>query len=277
MTGVPTDESSAAAAGGGPAAGAPPSNFLVTPEGNLVIAAPNEREWDRLSTIKSLADTLFNAIPAGSIPDELRCRQCNELLKSAVRVSCCGVLFCDECLRKLFEEALGDMATATASSASLTCPQCGARQSPEQALPDQEIRAKVTTFIESHNKFVIPEGVSTVGATAADGIKDEEKASAREQREDGETSPEKQPNSGAIRAPYPPVPFPFMIPGFMPPPPPGMMPPLPFARFPLPPSQPAIQQQHPHDPRREQRGRSRSPSPIASRGRGRSRSRSRSP
>lgn len=277
MPGTPTDDPSTAASNGGPAAGAPPSNFLVTPEGNLVIAAPNEREWDRLSTIKSLADTIVNAIPAGSIPDELRCRQCNELLKSAVRVSCCGALFCDECLRRLFEEALGDMATAAASSASLTCPQCGARLSPEQALPDQEVRAHVTTFIESHNKFVIPEGTSTIAATVADGSKGDEQASTREQREDGETSPEKQSNSGTMRAPYPPVPFPFMIPGFMPPPPPGMIPPLPFARFPFPPPSAAIKQQQSHDVRREQKDRSRSPSPTSVRGRRRSRSRSRSP
>lgn len=274
MPGTPSPENpSAASLAGGATASGPPSNFLVTPEGNLVVAAPNEREWDRLATIKSLADTIANAIPAESIPDELKCRQCGGLLKSAVRMPCCGALFCDECLRRLFEEALGDVATAAASPpASLACPQCGTRQSPEQALPDQEIRAKVAIFIESHNKFVIPEGaVAAAAGVPADERPGDEDAGAREQREDGETSPEKQSTSGAMRTPYPPIPFPFVIPGFMPPLPPGMA--LPFPGFPFPPPPVPSRQRHPPDIK-DQKARSRSPSPPSARARRRSRSRS---
>lgn len=32
-----------------------------------------------------------------SIPDELKCSMCSELMKDAVIIQCCGESFCDEC------------------------------------------------------------------------------------------------------------------------------------------------------------------------------------
>lgn len=32
-----------------------------------------------------------------SVPDELKCSICSELMKDAVIIQCCGESFCDEC------------------------------------------------------------------------------------------------------------------------------------------------------------------------------------
>lgn len=239
-TGIPKSFLKPVAAGDSEAA----SNFLVTPEGTLVVAAPNDLEWNRLSTIKAFAQTA-TAIPLNEIPDQLKCLadpQAPHLLIGAVTLTCCGSSFCDDCIRKRLEETL---VTAT-GDASLQCPHCGKQTTQDQVAPDEALRVKVTEFLESHNKFAIstPE---------------------LEDLEEGETSD--ATSNQAPAAPPPPMhhspPFGFPpMPFFFPPPIPGM--PLMFPPMPLPFGRP------PPPPRNYRRPEA----PSGSRSRSRSRSRS---
>ncbi|PJF17588.1 hypothetical protein PSACC_02594 [Paramicrosporidium saccamoebae] len=224
---------------------------LVTPEGNLVVAAPNEREWDRISTIKSLADTAAS-IPPEAVPQELKCALGDHLLNNAVRVPCCTAAFCDDCMRKLFEESSTSAGAATTGIVSIECPSCKKQIIQDKVLPHEELRAKVILFLESHNKFALP----------------------KENNEEG-ISAQKSPMMNEPPKPSPPLP-PHMFPPGMPPLPfflPGFLPPG------LPPMFP-----HPHHPVKrgahdDRRGRDRSQSPSRSRSRSpkRGRQRSRSP
>lgn len=34
------------------------------------------------------------------LPTEFRCEMCNDVLREAVLISCCGTSYCDECIRQ---------------------------------------------------------------------------------------------------------------------------------------------------------------------------------
>ena len=128
------------------------ANYLVTPDGTLVQMAPNEAEWDRLATIKSLAENLAD-IPSEEIPEDLKCLICSRLLNNAVSVPCCEASFCDDCLRRLFDEIEG----STLGVATLiNCPKCHSNLFQESIQPHLERRAQVNKFLESRNKFALP-------------------------------------------------------------------------------------------------------------------------
>ena len=38
-----------------------------------------------------------------SVPDELKCSICSELMKDAVIIQCCGESFCDECKLRFYQ------------------------------------------------------------------------------------------------------------------------------------------------------------------------------
>jgi protein MPE1 len=173
------------------------ASVLVTPEGNLVVAAPNEREWDRLSTIKSFADTVAS-IPPEAVPEELKCKLGDHLLNNAVKSPCCSSAFCDECLKKLFEQA----AASATTIATISCPICKEQMAQDRVFPHEELRVKVIQFIESHNKFALPK---------------------EDQTEDAQ---KEQKSPVMLEKPVPPMPlpgflhgmppFPFFLPGFLP-------------------------------------------------------------
>ena len=267
--------------------GSGPGNFLVTPEGNLVVAAPNEQEWDRIATIKSLAD-IAHAIPPELIPEELKCPSCSMLLNDAIRLECCKESFCDECIRNLFDNS---PVSALEENVTITCPVCQRTGiSQEMVLPCLEKRNQVADFIESHNKFIVP-GSDVANGTAVSGENDdtltaqtgkssvEINGSTDESRKDGvQVETKRSP-------PIPPFmpPFPFLMPGFMPLPPRPGMPMMPHRMphgmphgvppasimplFPLPPPEQGDERKRLYSPsnlRSRSRSRSRSPSPQRS-------------
>lgn len=196
-----------------PAAGQPDSasSYLVTPEGDLVVAAPNDREWDRIAKIRSLAETAAS-IPLEEIPSGLVCAMGGHILSDAVRMPCCGALFCDECVRNLFEDAV----SLTAGDATITCPKCRRERILQEGIvPDVDARNRVQSLLESRSQFKVPD-------------------EANHPEEDGTTpAGPTPPTTGSGKRPGegPPLPpFPFGFPPFpfmFPPPPPGMFPPPP--------------------------------------------------
>lgn len=185
---------------------------LVTPEGNLVIAAPNQREWERLATIKSLAESIAS-IPSEEIPDDLKCDVCHHLLNDAVKTPCCDGRFCDDCLRRLCEDAQ--------DSTKIPCPSCKKVFNQDHIAPDPPLRRRVKEFIDSRSVFNVPEGEEST--TEPDRAQEDDTHSTRK------TPPIPLPFPGMM-----PPPFPFM------PPPPfmGMMPPPFFFPPPIPSTRP---------------------------------------
>ncbi|KAI8813796.1 hypothetical protein BJ742DRAFT_379702 [Cladochytrium replicatum] len=89
------------ATGGAPGAAGPgEGGVMVTQNGDLVVAQPNELAWNKLKGVasqSSLGSTdLYEHIP---VPKELECPLCKRLLRDAVLSPCCGASFCDECKR----------------------------------------------------------------------------------------------------------------------------------------------------------------------------------
>lgn len=202
------------------------------------MTAPNEKEWDRLNTIRTISEEI-SSIPVDEIPFELKCTLCGQLLRNSVRVPCCASSFCDECVRGLFDDE---------SAPSIPCPTCTNPLTIESVVPDIEKRNEVNRFIESYG--LIPEPAPEVPL-------------------------EKTPKTvlpRGIPPGFPPLPFPF--PGFLPPGlfPMGFMPPPPPPRADL-----ATDRRRDKHRRFRSRSTSRSRSKSRSRSRSRSPSRSKSP
>ncbi len=212
----PAPPSAAGEAGDG-AQVASSSALLMTEEGSLVFAAPNEQEWDRLTSIKSLASTTAHMSADVAIPDALKCPICTNLLNGAVSPPCCSAAFCDDCLQRLLDDA-----------AAPPCPSCGTPiASAAQVAPNEDYRDRVTAFIECNDAFLLrDEETHTRRAPAA--------------RSSNARRPAEPPRGGAPPAGPPPPPWWFLGgPHGLPPlvrPPFGMPPP--FARPPFMPPPP---------------------------------------
>lgn len=92
--------------------------LMVTSEGGMVVAVPNEDEWRKISS-KAKAD---------NIPDDLRCGICDQLLTEPVSAACCRASYCEECVRELAE-----------------CPSCHKR--PLRFSLDEAIRRRCQAFV----------------------------------------------------------------------------------------------------------------------------------
>lgn len=93
--------------------------------------------------------------PEKKIPKELLCTLCNELLRDATIVPCCGVSFCDECVRDSLVEGDDEQ----------ECPSCKEVIVPDQLIPNKFLRSAVTNFLSESN--VLPRMHSAPVATAA--------------------------------------------------------------------------------------------------------------
>ena len=71
-----------------------------------------------------------------SVPAELLCPICGELLSDAVMMPCCAGSACDDCAR-----------TGIIESEGSRCPVCGDTANPEELIPYRLFRDKVGTWI----------------------------------------------------------------------------------------------------------------------------------
>ncbi|XP_026679056.1 E3 ubiquitin-protein ligase RBBP6 [Diaphorina citri] len=70
------------------------------------------------------------------IPEDLVCILCQDLMVDAVMIPCCGISFCDECIRNLLLE-----------SDEHECPDCKEKDvSPDTLIPNRFLRNKVNDF-----------------------------------------------------------------------------------------------------------------------------------
>ena len=63
--------------------------LMITSEGGMVVAMPNQGEWQRVSGM---------AGKTHDIPEALCCPICRQLFKQPVQVSCCQRFYCEECV-----------------------------------------------------------------------------------------------------------------------------------------------------------------------------------
>lgn len=82
--------------------------LMITSEGGMVVALPNQEEWQRVSGM---------AGKALDIPEALRCPKCGQLFKHPVQVSCCQRFYCEECVEN---ESRCPGCTQTLTGTSLT-------------------------------------------------------------------------------------------------------------------------------------------------------------
>ena len=68
-----------------------------------------------------------------TVPDELLCPICKELLTDAVMMPCCAGSACDDCAR-----------TGIVESEGSKCPVCGDVANPEELIPYRMYREKVS-------------------------------------------------------------------------------------------------------------------------------------
>ncbi|KAG7302657.1 hypothetical protein JYU34_012608 [Plutella xylostella] len=110
---------------------------MMTPSGSFAVPAVDHEAY-LASESAGGADTPTNApaAPAPSIPDELICSLCRDLLTDAVMIPCCGNSFCDECIRGSLLE-----------SEDRECPDCREKEiAPTTLIPNRFLRNSVSAF-----------------------------------------------------------------------------------------------------------------------------------
>ena len=83
------------------------------------------------------------------IPDKLKCSLCTKLLNTPVRVQCCGVCYCDECIRYSILESEDP-------SLRLKCPNCLKDLFPDNLHADLSIRLELDAFIRAYRDSLKP-------------------------------------------------------------------------------------------------------------------------
>ncbi|XP_045486649.1 E3 ubiquitin-protein ligase RBBP6 isoform X3 [Pieris rapae] len=110
---------------------------MMTPSGTFAVPAV-DREAYLASESAVGPETLPNtpAAPEPTIPDELICSLCRDLLTDAVMIPCCGNSFCDECIRGALLE-----------SEDHECPDCREKEiAPTTLIPNRFLRNSVSSF-----------------------------------------------------------------------------------------------------------------------------------
>ncbi|XP_045525593.1 E3 ubiquitin-protein ligase RBBP6 isoform X3 [Pieris brassicae] len=110
---------------------------MMTPSGTFAVPAV-DREAYLASESAIGPETLPNtpAAPEPTIPDELICSLCRDLLTDAVMIPCCGNSFCDECIRGALLE-----------SEDHECPDCREKEiAPTTLIPNRFLRNSVSSF-----------------------------------------------------------------------------------------------------------------------------------
>lgn len=74
----------------------PPSNVLISAEGNLVMLETNDELWSKVSGIHRV-----HTFDSDSAPEHFKCSLCARILTDPVYSSCCpNINYCDECKLK---------------------------------------------------------------------------------------------------------------------------------------------------------------------------------
>ncbi|XP_050671220.1 E3 ubiquitin-protein ligase RBBP6 isoform X3 [Leptidea sinapis] len=110
---------------------------MMTPSGTFAVPAVDHEAY-LASENAGGADTPTNApaAPEPTIPDELICSLCRDLLTDAVMIPCCGNSFCDECIRGALLE-----------SEDHECPDCREKEiAPTTLIPNRFLRNSVSSF-----------------------------------------------------------------------------------------------------------------------------------
>lgn len=115
-------------------------SFLVTTDGNLVVAMSNDQEWQKISS-STASSNLTDEIPA-----ELKCAQCSGLVSEPVRCPKCLVIFCEDCLMK------AESNIPKVDRVHITCPSCSHPFTSEQLVPSEEIKKALETFLSDKHK-----------------------------------------------------------------------------------------------------------------------------
>jgi protein MPE1 len=87
---------------------------------------------------RDLADTsdLTDLYPLVPVKKEFECPLCSGLFREAVIITCCGITFCDECIR---QELLDK---------DFVCPKCGAKdQALDSLIPNLGVRQSVNHYV----------------------------------------------------------------------------------------------------------------------------------
>eukprot|EP00005_Dracoamoeba_jomungandri_P011171 CAMPEP_0174266698 /NCGR_PEP_ID=MMETSP0439-20130205/31134_1 /TAXON_ID=0 /ORGANISM="Stereomyxa ramosa, Strain Chinc5" /LENGTH=1025 /DNA_ID=CAMNT_0015353817 /DNA_START=70 /DNA_END=3147 /DNA_ORIENTATION=- len=96
---------------------------LIMPGGGFATATPIETAFKKVADLSDV-----------EIPRELQCTMCQQLLREAVLIPCCGNSFCDECIRTALLDG------------NMECPMCKQRQSPDNLFPNKKLREGVDSF-----------------------------------------------------------------------------------------------------------------------------------
>ena len=90
-----------------------PGGIMVTPDGGLVVAAPDARAWERFASRTKTPMNLLTApidiiladnetvdyiMQTQNVPQNLICSLCNRILRSAMDTPCCNNSYCEDCL-----------------------------------------------------------------------------------------------------------------------------------------------------------------------------------
>eukprot|EP00897_Mesotaenium_endlicherianum_P003094 jgi/Mesen1/2812/ME000172S01968 len=104
----------------------------ILPDGSVAVMQPDESHF-----LKD-ADVFLSAKQqVRELPPELKCPLCHGIFRDAVIIPCCGVSFCDSCIR---EELI----------AKGQCPHCGvSKYTNDDLLPNMSLRQAIESFKES--------------------------------------------------------------------------------------------------------------------------------
>ncbi|KAJ2816553.1 Retinoblastoma-binding protein, partial [Coemansia erecta] len=117
-------------------------NALVTSDGTLVVATANEAAWNTAQRLARNAITADSDIDPSLVPDELKCRTCQSLVRDATVAPCCQAVFCSTCIERQLLDP-GPM--------HFTCPACRAGLVPDQLEVATETRGKVDEFLRDYS------------------------------------------------------------------------------------------------------------------------------
>ncbi|XP_028027137.1 E3 ubiquitin-protein ligase RBBP6-like isoform X3 [Bombyx mandarina] len=109
---------------------------MMTPSGTFAVPAVDHEAYMASENCAGDPSGSAPSAPEPTIPDELICSLCRDLLTDAVMIPCCGNSFCDECIRGALLE-----------SEDHECPDCREKEiSPTTLIPNRFLRNSVSSF-----------------------------------------------------------------------------------------------------------------------------------
>lgn len=117
------------------------SGALMMPGGGLAVLQHNSARFDEEVQSMERKQTARD-----DIPDELKCPICKGLLRDVVLTSCCGVNFCDNCIRRAIFDDLNSC-----------CPNC---KKPGTSAKNFTPDTKVRQIIEKRNNLLLAQALT---------------------------------------------------------------------------------------------------------------------